>query len=105
MTDFLKHKLTRGMALLLVAVLTLTLLPPSTVLAKDKGSDGPLLAGGDADNVGGFKYRYEIESEGGERDTYWGEGGEVTSTAMWIPLEYWLLFINDAFANTVLLRR
>ncbi len=45
MTDFLKATLTRGMALLLVVVLTLTLLPGTAVLAKDRDADGPLPMG------------------------------------------------------------
>jgi len=93
------------MALFLVVVLTLTLLPGTAALAKDRGDDGPMRAGGDADNVGGFKFHYEIDTAGGERDTYWGEGVETGRPDSVVSLKNWLLFVNDTFAIMSLLRR
>ena len=97
MTDFLKHTLTRVMALLLVAVLTLTLLPGTTVLAKDRDADGPLRAGGDHDDISGYKYRFEIEVGGGERQTYFGEP-ESGDPAPVERIRLNLLWLDYAFA-------
>ena len=82
MTDFLTHKLTRGMAILLVVALTITLIPYATAIAKDRGKDGPVRVGGDNDDITGYKYRFEIEVGGGERQTYFGEpeGGNPVPT-------------------------
>ena len=99
MTDFLTHTLTRGMALLLVVVLTLTLVPYSDAIAKGRGEDGPVRVGGDHDGVSGYKYRFEIEVGGGERQTYYGEpeGGtpdpveRVKLSPLWFDFTFALL--------------